>query len=265
MTQSYSKEFRKVVQEDCFNILNILENNFDGYQIQIDYFKSSIKDIRIEFKTLINSILLNYLETLRQEEKDRRELIGIQETKQKRIAGNIFFVESRKVYSEILISGFGTAIDFYFMLYLINKNLIKNNYKITENFLDNIPISNVNDLQVNIDIISPKISHKDENGKIHIYYIEFLHEKVFQKTSGSSCPISGKLNGIIINKLSREVFFSFFERSIYKKYNSVLEDYEKNLETIDIVKIPIVFAFLLGLVSFNKEHLDNNKEIFEKI
>ena len=265
MTQSYSKEFRKVVQEDCFNILNILENNFDGYEIQIDYFKSSIKDIRIEFKTLINSILLNYLEKLEEGEKDKRELLGIQETKQKRIANNLPLVKSREVYTEVLISGFGTAIDFYLMLYLINKNLNKGNYKITESFLDNIPISNVNDLNINRDMISPEISHKDENGKIHIYYIEFLHKKVFQKTFGSSCPISGKFSGIIINKFSREVFFSFFENSIYRKHNSILEDYEKNLETINIVKIPIVFVFLLGLVSFNKEHLDNNKEIFEKI
>ena len=263
MTQSYSREFRKVVQEDCFNILNILENSFDGYEIKIDYFSSSIKDIRIEFKTLINSILLNYLEKLELREKDRRESLSIQETRQERIVNNPYFVESGKVYSEVLSSGFGTAINFYFMLYLINKNLNKNSYKITESFLDNIPISNINDLDVNIDIISPKISYED--GKTHIHYTEFLHKKVFQKTSGSSCPISGKFDGIIMNKFSREVFFSFFENSIYRKYNYVLEAYEKSLETIDIIKIPMVFAFLLGLVSFNKEHLDNNKDVFEKI
>ena len=173
MEELYPKELTDLVKEDCFIILNQLKSSCSDIKIYKNSQFSHIQNIENEISILKDSLLSNLLSTLSPEELKLRIDLCLKHTKQNLKTD----CEKDSPYFYFLRSGFGTAIEIYLILYLININLNKNSFRLKESFLRKIPLSSINNIKSNKDIISlQKPSHMNDFKED---YMPFLNEKMF--------------------------------------------------------------------------------------
>ena len=261
MEEHYSKELTDLVKEDCFIILNQLKSSCSDIKIYKNSQFSHIQNIENEISILKDSLLSNLLSTLSPEELKLRIDLCLKHTKQNLKTD----CEKDSPYFYFLRSGFGTATEIYLRLYLININLEKNGFRLKESFLRKVPLSSINNIKSNKDIISlQKPSHMDDFKED---YMPFLNEKMFIFSSGG-CPIMGSYDGLCFSQFSYETFFSIFEEVISKNFGERIQALKDVIQTLNptlIKKIPVFYRFFLGLIPFNKEHLEKHSDVFEKI
>ena len=78
----------------------------------------------------------------------------------------------------------------------------------------------------------------------------------------------GSYDGLCFSQFSYETFFSIFEEIISKNFGERIQALKDVIQTLNptlIKKIPVFYRFFLGLIPFNKEHLEKHNDVFEKI
>ena len=261
MEEHYSKELTDLVKKDCFIILNQLKNLCSNIKIYKNSQFDQVWNIESEIRILKDSLISELLSNLSPEELKLRIDLCLQHTKQNLKTD----CEKDSPYFYFLRSGFGTAIEIYLILYLININLNKNSFKLKEKFLRKIPLSSMNNVKSNKDIVSlQKPSHMND---FKDDYISFLNDKMFI-LGGGKCPIVGEYNKMPFSQFSYETFFPIFKEIISKNFGERIRNYEEQKDIFtpeQIKKIPVFYRFFLGLIPFNIEHLEKHNDVFEKI
>ena len=259
--KEYPKELTDLVKKDCFIILNELKNLCSNIKIYKNSQFDQVWNIESEIRILKDSLISELLSNLSPEELKLRIDLCLQHTKQDLKQD----CEKDSPYFYFLRSGIGTATEIYLNLYLINNNLNKNGFRLKESFLRKIPLSSMNDLKSNSDIVSlQKPSHLDD---FQDDYISFLNDKMFIFLDGM-CPIMGPFGNLCFSQFSYETFFSIFDEIISKIYRRRINEYEEKRDEFTpetIKRIPVFYKFFLGLIPFNIEHLEKHNDVFEKI
>ena len=258
MERNYPKELTDLVKQDCFIILNQLKNLCSELEIPENLEFEHITSIKIEVMEIVNKLIPKFLSELDLEKLRLRTILCVKHTKQ-----NMEKVESP--YFHFLRNGFGTAINVYLRLYLININLNKNNFKIKESFLRKIPLSSIEDIPNNENLVSLQKPSNIDNFRDD--YIPFLNDKMFVFSNGR-CPIIGHFEGFCFSHFSYEFFFLIFEEIISKNFGEKIQIFKEKINELNpslIKRIPVFYRFFLGLIPFNKEHLEKYKKVFEKI
>ena len=242
----YSKEFRELIRDDTLAFLNFLKKE--------NFTKEYFENVDMIPKKLIEKLeyfIEVYKKSLSEEELSRRER----------------FKQSRFIEIASMVDYFGgffhgarSSIHTYFRLYLIDKNLKKNGFKLKDIFLNKLPSVSL----VFMDEILYVIKGNKE-GKIPLinFKIPNFNDKV---NKGHSCPITQKFeNGAFQLNVYRE-FCEIFEK-IIELFSYEINTYEeaRRNNNLDRTKIQNGYRLLIGDMPFNREFLLSNPETFEEI
>ena len=242
---TYSKEFRELIKDDTLAFSNYLKKeNFTK-----EYFES-VEKISEKLIESLRYFIQVYKESLSQEEISKREELKESVSQFGKLIS----------YFDSFFRGIEAGIIIYLGIYLIDKNLKKNGFKLKDIFLNKLPSVFLGFMDEILYTIST-----NKEGKIPLinFKIPNFNDEVNKRRG---CPIIQKFqNGSFQLRVYRE-FCEIFEKIIelFSYETNIYEEARRN-NNLDRTKIQNPYRLLIGDMPFNREFLLSNPETFEEI